>query len=492
MHAAARTGNFVVRSARLFAGSEPGSFQNYPSRDRLCPDSASVFLEELMLIGAAGIDKRIHDEVEVRRISDDTDVALALFAESGWLDSPAGYHQAPTAPETFTLTPAKFLCNRYERLEFPSDYVPTPGLPGTDRWLAMEANRTVHAYVMEHRDGKPRPWLVYLHGHAMGRPMDLTVGDGMYFYRDLGYNIIAPVLPLQGPRSGELNTASLDLGVERAWVDAGCVGRAKVSGLGSRPWCHRHLDPRHVARWVHGSDGGQPRPRPDVRGRCVPAAAIHSPLTGALTRNPAVRRTMERKGIIDDRTELVHRVVTPTAMPCLLPNECRTSTWALPIECRRRVRPINFGNIGNNPRCSGAKSSHMFTMMSPRVRKLCPRLGHEKRRRRCSGTACCTGRGQAEGSSTDDRDPSRQPKVRQELLPNPQRSHRLGRQSRPQRRPQLRRQQKPQQKPQPKPRTKTSAKRLPARATPTARSSAGGSSLSSWRNPRSRALTSKA
>ena len=93
------------------------------------PRLASVFLEELMLIGAAGIDKRIHDEVEVRRISDDTDVALALFAESGWLDSPAGYHQAPTAPETFTLTPAKFLCNRYERLEFPSDYVPTPGSP---------------------------------------------------------------------------------------------------------------------------------------------------------------------------------------------------------------------------------------------------------------------------------------------------------------------------------------------------------------------------
>lgn len=368
VQAAARTGNFAVRAARLSAG--PGrNHPELPMPQTTLPRLASVFLEELILIFAAEIDERILDDDEVRRMNADTDTALALFAEHGWLDDPAGYHQEPTAPDVFTLEPAAFLRTRYQELVFDSGYEPTRGLPGRDRWLAMAPNRSVHAYVMEHRSGGPRPWLLFLHGHGMGRPMDLTIGEGLRYHRDLGFNVIAPVLPLQGPRSGEVNMVSLD------WV-------SNVHGLTQAVW-----DVRRCLAWirargatsiaVHGmSLGGYAAAMVaslDADLACVvsgvPAAAIHSPVTSALARNPAVRRMMERNGIIDDRTEIVHRVVTPTALPCLVPPDRRFIYAGLADRLSKPSQAYQLWEHWDRPSIYWSQSSHLVTMLSPRVRK---------------------------------------------------------------------------------------------------------------------------
>ena len=368
VHAWARTGHFALRAARLSTG--PGrNHPELPMPRATLPRLASVFVEELILIFAAEIDERILDDDEVRRINTDTDTALALFAEHGWLDDPAGYHQEPTAPEAFTLEPATFLRTRYQELVFDSGYEPTPGLPGRDRWLDMEPNSHVHAYVMEHRTGGLRPWLVVLHGHGMGRPMDLMIAEGLRYHRDLGFNVIAPVLPLQGPRSGDVSVVSLD------WV-------SNVHGMTQSVW-----DVRRCLAWIrargatsiaiHGmSLGGYTAAMvasldPDLA--CVvsgvPAAAIHSPVTSALARNRVVRRTMERNGIIDDRTEIVHRVVTPTAMPCLVPHDRRFIYAGLADRMSTPSQPYRLWEHWDRPSIYWSQSSHLFTMLSPRVRK---------------------------------------------------------------------------------------------------------------------------
>ena len=77
---------------------------------------------------------------------------------------------------------------------------PHPGEPGRERWLAYEANRTGHAWLLKH-PGPPRPWLVCVPGYRMGRPaVDFTGFRAGWLYKTLGLNVAIPVIPLHGPR----------------------------------------------------------------------------------------------------------------------------------------------------------------------------------------------------------------------------------------------------------------------------------------------------
>jgi dienelactone hydrolase len=132
----------------------------------------------------------------------------------GWLRDPIGYHLEPPAIENWTSERhstwmGTTRCS-YQHVVWESGYEPYPDEPGRDQWLGLEANRDMHAYVLEH-EGEPRPWLVCVHGFGMGTPLINFNGFAAErLHRELGLNLIFPCLPLHGPRgSGAMSGSEL-------------------------------------------------------------------------------------------------------------------------------------------------------------------------------------------------------------------------------------------------------------------------------------------
>src|SRR5438034_593341 len=102
-----------------------------------------------------------------------------------------GLRLAPVLPRAVRFVTMSYLMAQARRL---------PG-PGGDRWLAHEANRTAHAWVLRHRDDEPRPWLICLHGFGTGTPfMDIPGFRARRLHRRFGLNLVFPTLPLHGHR----------------------------------------------------------------------------------------------------------------------------------------------------------------------------------------------------------------------------------------------------------------------------------------------------
>jgi hypothetical protein len=140
---------------------------------------------------------------QVRRMLADLDAAHAFYAAQGWLAEPSGYHQAPPPVGAVARRSGWSFAGRrrldYEHVSFPSGFEPHPGEPGRERWLAHPRNGTAHVYVLEHEE--PRPWLVGVHGFAMGTPLVNFAGFPVrLLHEELGLNLALPVLPLHGPR----------------------------------------------------------------------------------------------------------------------------------------------------------------------------------------------------------------------------------------------------------------------------------------------------
>ncbi len=126
--------------------------------------------------------------------------ALALYEARGWLKRPERYHRAPAPLEPARLRETRSRGMAYHHLEFESGYEPHAGEPGRERWLGYEANRTGHAWLLQHPGG-PRPWCVCIPGYRMGRPLvDFTGFRARWLHLELGLNVAFPVLPLHGPR----------------------------------------------------------------------------------------------------------------------------------------------------------------------------------------------------------------------------------------------------------------------------------------------------
>jgi hypothetical protein len=139
---------------------------------------------------------------------------LALFEAHGWLANPRGYHVDPPPVHDAKLRPDRHRVGlrpmEFQHLSFESQFEPQRGSPGRERWLEFDANRSAHAYVMEHQ-GPPRPWLVCVHGFGMGTPTSNFQAFGVrWLHEELGLNLILPCLPLHGPRSsGRISGAEL-------------------------------------------------------------------------------------------------------------------------------------------------------------------------------------------------------------------------------------------------------------------------------------------
>ena len=244
-------------------------------------------------------------------------------------------------------------------------------MPGAERWLSMEANQRCYAHVLEHTDG-PRPWVVFVHGAGMGSPIDLLVLSALGYHRDLGFNVLAPVLPLHGPRKNtgpdRADVASID------WI-------ANVHSLTQIVW-----DLRRCLAWirergapsiaVHGmSLGGYSTALlagldPDLG--CViagvPAATIHRPLINVYSHHPSFRKALEQHDLLGERVEALHSVITPTSLPCVVPQERRFIYAGIADRLVTPNEPYVLWEHWGRPNIHWTQQSHVLTMLSPNVR----------------------------------------------------------------------------------------------------------------------------
>jgi hypothetical protein len=145
----------------------------------------------------------------VRRMVEDLHTAHAFYDAQGWLGDPSGYHQAPPPVGAVERRSGRCFAGprllAYDHVSFPSGFAPHAGEPGRERWLSHPLNGTAHVYVLQHEE--PRPWLVGVHGFAMGTPLVNFAGFPVrLLHEELGLNLAFPVLPLHGPRgSGGLS-----------------------------------------------------------------------------------------------------------------------------------------------------------------------------------------------------------------------------------------------------------------------------------------------
>ncbi|MFN8035509.1 MAG: alpha/beta hydrolase [Acidimicrobiia bacterium] len=316
-----RTARYIGR-ALGYRARQPQA--GYP-RPALSPTLlAQVAMDEAILLGAMGPNKypRRHD---YERVSTELHETRELFDERGWIADPTTYHRTPPPIEHTKSRGGWALGLGYERFSLDSGYEPHPDEPGRDRWLAYEANRQAHFAVLRHQDG-PRPWLVCVHGFGMGYAfMDIVGFKVRKLHRDLGLNVVMPVLPMHGPRkatrfSGE-EFLSFDL------VDT-------VHGLAQAIW-----DLRRVLGWVRGQDplsvgvygislGGYVSAllsgldsRADYVIAGVPV--VDFPALYSAHAPYEIRMRCIEHHILSGNAEQVHRVVSPLAVTPRIPRDER-------------------------------------------------------------------------------------------------------------------------------------------------------------------------
>jgi hypothetical protein len=306
------------------------------------------------------------------RLAAETSAALAFYGERGWLDDPTGYHTTPPPPEAVQIEPARSRWFDFLHLRFRSGYSPHPGEPGRGRWLSYSANRTAHAWVLEH-PGRPRPWLVCVPGYRMGHPLVDFVGFPLaWLHRQCGLNVVVPVLPLHGPRrigrrsgDGFLSGDYLDtvhLQTQAVWDVRRLIG-----------WLRARAAP---AVGVYGlSLGGSTAAvlaGLDADLACV-IAGMPATCYAALARAalpPLVLRAAEHLGVAWDDLERLLRVVSPLVLSPRVPRERRY----LFAGTADRLVPLNgitaLWRHWDRPRLAWYEGTHVSFLLETTVRAL--------------------------------------------------------------------------------------------------------------------------
>ena len=296
------------------------------------------------------------------RIGAELDDALHLFEGKGWLEDPAGYHQAPPPPEKVRSETHRYKGRKFEHLSFESGYEPWPDEPGRDRWLSYAANRTVHAWVLQHT-GEPRPWLVALHGIRMGSPKGgFFLYNPDFLHDELGLNVILPVLPIHGPRKAGFVSGDRIL--------AGDVMDSVHAGA-QAVW-----DIRRLVSWLRLP--GQDAPEVGVLGYSLGGytAALLSGLDDdidcVVVANPAVDPSspfwrsslsvsthyLKAEGVTEERMGRLLRVVSPLAFEPTVPEDRRTIFAGVADRVVPSSEALSLWRHWNRPRVVWYQGTH--------------------------------------------------------------------------------------------------------------------------------------
>jgi dienelactone hydrolase len=182
------------------------SLDEFPLPDGLPPversvrTGAEVGFDEAVL-GLASILMAPYADGGQARVARETRSALELFEARGWLADPHAYHRRPPplTVDEVRLKGRHAVGWAFEEISFDSGYEPWPEVPGRDRYLSYGACRRACAWLL--RGNPAAPWLICIHGLGMGRPpLDLNLLHARLLHRELGLNLVFPVLPLHGPR----------------------------------------------------------------------------------------------------------------------------------------------------------------------------------------------------------------------------------------------------------------------------------------------------
>jgi dienelactone hydrolase len=264
-------------------------------------------------------------EAEAERHVAELAEAETLFAARGWLEKPETYHVSPPPFEAVAFQPQRWARIDFEHATCASGYEPHPEEPGRERWLGYAPTRTAHARVMRHPEGD-RPWLVCIHGYRMGVPfMDLSAFRVEQLHQRLGLNVLLPVLPLHGPRrTGRLSgdgffggdivdmvhaeaQAAWDLRRWLGWIRAQGAERVGAYGLSL------------------GGYNAALLASLDADLACVIAGIPATDLADLVWEHGPehILHVAESLGLSRERADRVLRVVSPLALPPLVPKERR-------------------------------------------------------------------------------------------------------------------------------------------------------------------------
>lgn len=192
----ARTVGYYAQTWRQYLTDEP---RDLPIARPTLALAAHALRDEIVLLGLRAR-RPVSDARSFERIDTEVLAALDLYGRKGWLNNPTRFFAKPPDLTAVTVKPVRALGRSYERIYFDSGYSPQIGEPGRHRWLSYAANAQEYALLLRHKEN--HPWLICVHGAEMGRAaLDLALFRAWHLHRDLGLNVIMPVLPMHGPRS---------------------------------------------------------------------------------------------------------------------------------------------------------------------------------------------------------------------------------------------------------------------------------------------------
>ncbi len=317
-----RTLRWAIEAGMTEAGRIPGA----PQIRMTAALAAHVAMDEAVMALVQG-PSRSPRRADYLRVAQELGDAREMFEDRGWISDPPSYHSdpPPLSNTEVVSTSGWALGESYRRIWWQSGYEPRAEEPGAARWAAFRDNRTASAWLLEHDDG-PRPWMVGVHGFGTGAAVaDMITFRALHVYHELGWNVAAIVLPVHGARRPSRIGGEDFLGFDMM----NCV-----HALSQSVW-----DVRRLLSWVRSQDpvavalygvslGGYVSSLTTCFDGDLDAVIAGIPVCDfpALFSRQSPRHVRERAvqhGILEGNVEQVHRVVSPLAMPCRVPQDRR-------------------------------------------------------------------------------------------------------------------------------------------------------------------------
>jgi hypothetical protein len=305
--------------------------EGLPDLERNLRTAAELGIDEVVL-GAMFTTMGVYASGGQARVAQETSAALEIFADKGWLESPTRFHPSPDklADEDVRIRNRSIVGWSFEAIEFESGYQPWPDVPGRERYLGYGNCRQAHAWLLR---GKPEaPWVICAHGLGMGEPiLDLNFLHGRLLHREMGLNLVFPVLPMHGPRkqglisgrgiaTGEL-LDTVHAEAQAAWDIRRLISWVRAQGAEKIAMQGMSLGGYNTAL-VSCFEGGL-----DCAIAGIPAPDLaslmwwHAPTS--------VIREAEREGLTQEQAARVLTVVSPLVMKPVVPVEKRYIYGAL-------------------------------------------------------------------------------------------------------------------------------------------------------------------